>query len=224
MTPAIATATSPSRLPWRTAVLAVGGGLVYLLPGVAEYFIYDRSAIFSGEIWRLVTGHVVHYSPSHLAYNLMAFAAVGAIIELQASRRLLPLCTVSALLIGISLLGFRPDLHYFAGASGVVTAAVAYCALSGLSVSGPWRILCLVVLLLLIGKIALELFWSGSSLVGITGEFVVVPLSHAVGAVSGLLMFAWWRRRKESTGDLGSDQNNSNRVPPTAPTRPITSS
>ena len=102
------------------------------------------------------------------------------------------LCTVSALLIGIALLAFRPDLYYFAGASG---AAVAYCASSGLSTSGPWRAVCLTVLVLLVGKISLEFLWPGSSLVGVSGDFVVVPLSHAVGAASGLLMFSWWRWR-----------------------------
>jgi rhomboid family GlyGly-CTERM serine protease len=201
MTPATVIAAGPRWLPWRTAALVVGGGLIYVLPGSTEYLIYDRSAILSGEIWRLVTGHGVHYSSSHLAYNLVALATVGAIIELQESRRLFLICTVSALMIGISLLGFRPDLDYFAGASGVVTAAVAYCALSGLSAPGPWRAVCLTVLVLLVGKIALELLWSGSSLVGVSGDFVIVPLSHAVGAASGLLMFSWWRWRDTKDRD-----------------------
>jgi len=184
-----------SQLPWRTAILVASGGLIYMLPGAAEYFIYDRPAILSGEVWRLVTGHWIHYSYSHLAYNLTALAIIGAIIELQESQHFFLVCIVSALLIGIVLLTFRPDLHYYAGASGVVTASVVYCALNGLSASGSWRAVCLMVLVLLVGKITLELVRPGPSLVGVTGNFVVVPLSHAVGALSGLLVFSWWRWR-----------------------------
>ncbi len=183
------------QLPWRTAILVASGGIIYLLSGAAEHLIYDRPAILSGEVWRLVTGHWIHYSDSHLAYNLTALAIIGAIIELQESHHLFLLCVVSALMIGIALLIFRPDLHYYAGASGVVTASLVYCALSGLSASGLWRVVCLVVLVLLVGKITLELVRPGPSLVGVTGDFIVVPLSHAVGAVSGLLVFSWARWR-----------------------------
>ena len=211
MAPAGVVAARRRQFPWRTAVLIVSGGLIYVLPGAAEYLIYNRSAVLSGEIWRLITGHSVHYSPSHLAYNLVALAIISAIIELQESHRLFLLYTVSALLIGISLLAFRPDLYYFAGASGVASAAVAYCALSGLSTSGPWRAVCLAVLVLLVGKISWEFLGPGSSLVGVSGDFVVVPLSHAVGAVSGLLMFFWWRWRDTKGRD--SALNPSSRHP-----------
>jgi len=207
VTPAATVEACPRQFPWRTGVLIAGGGLIHVLPGVAEYLIYNRPAILSGEIWRLITGHWVHYSSSHLAYNLVALATVSAIIELQESHRLFLLYTVSALMIGISLLVFRPDLYYFAGASGVATAAVAYCALSGLSTSGLWRGVCLTVLVLLVGKISLELLWPGSSLVGVSGDFVIVPLSHAVGAVSGLLMFSWWRWRDTKGRDNALNQS-----------------
>jgi rhomboid family GlyGly-CTERM serine protease len=164
-----------------------------------EHLIYDRSAIFSGEIWRLVTGHGVHYSASHLAFNLTALAIIGAIVELQERNRLFLVCAVSALIIGVALLVFRPDLDYFAGASGVVTAVATFCAVRGLATTGPWRTMCLVALLLLVGKITLEFFWHGSSLVGVSGDFVVVPLSHAIGAASGLLMALWWNWRESSS-------------------------
>jgi len=207
MAPAAVVATHPCQFPWRTAVLIASGGLIHVLPGASEYLIYDRSAVLSGEIWRLITGHWVHYSSSHLSYNLVALAAISAIIELQESRRLILLYTVSALTIGIFLLVFRPDLYYFAGASGVATAAVTYCALNGLSTSGLWRTVCLAVLVLLVGKISLELLWPGSSLVGVSGDFVIVPLSHAVGAVSGLFMFSWWRWRDTKSRDSVLNQS-----------------
>lgn len=195
MVPAVIAAARMSQLPWRTAILVASGGLIYLLPWAAEHLIYDRPAILSGEVWRLVTGHWIHYSDSHLAYNLTALAIIGAIIELRESHHFFLVCVLSALMIGIALLIFRPDLHYYAGASGVVTASLVYGALSGLSVSGSWRAVCLMVLVLLVGKITLELVRPGPSLVGVTGDFVVVPLSHAVGAFSGLLVFSWYRWR-----------------------------
>ena len=183
------------RFPLHTALLIVTAGLIYILPGCTQLLIYDRTAIFAGESWRLVTGHWVHYSPSHLAYNLVALTLMGTLIELQESRRLLLLCLVSSITIGLSLLVFRPDLDYFAGASGIISAAVVYYSLREITVSGPFRTIWFAVLVLLVGKIVLESFWPGSSLVGVSGNFVVIPLSHAVGAVSGLFLFFWWRWR-----------------------------
>src|SRR4051812_25687175 len=39
---------------------------IHLAPGFKAWLIYDRAAILHGELWRLWTGHLVHFSNSHL--------------------------------------------------------------------------------------------------------------------------------------------------------------
>src|SRR5690606_30285485 len=38
---------------------------------VAELLRYEREAIFAGQLWRLLTGHLVHLSWTHLLLNIL---------------------------------------------------------------------------------------------------------------------------------------------------------
>jgi len=73
------------RIPWLTVTTA---SLPALLAGaslggfgVADAAQYDRAALLRGEVWRLVTGHFVHWSLSHLVWDVLAFLILGAICE-----------------------------------------------------------------------------------------------------------------------------------------------
>ena len=61
---------------------------------------YDRAAILHGEVWRLVTGHFVHWSVGHLAWDLLAFAILSAVCM---RRRWLFAAVVLATAIVVSL-------------------------------------------------------------------------------------------------------------------------
>ncbi|MBI1784302.1 hypothetical protein HYR69_04085, partial [Candidatus Sumerlaeota bacterium] len=59
-----------SNTPWATLLVgllaAVGSGF-----GPArELFVWDRGAILHGEIWRLVTGHLVHAARGHFLLDV----------------------------------------------------------------------------------------------------------------------------------------------------------
>lgn len=180
------------RIPIWTLVMITTGLMVYAIPGLPSQIVYDRSAILSGEGWRLITGNWVHFSISHLFYDLTTFAVAGWIIERHGYPYYEYLCILSAFLIGAVLLATQPEIHFYGGFSGIVYGSVAYLTLHGLKEAGVWRWVCLTVLFLMIGKIIIE------SLIGqfttVTAEripFVPVPLSHLVGGLTGLLIF-WW--------------------------------
>ena len=60
-----------SNLPWFTLLLAGAAVLIYLVAGPAPAgLLFDRAALANGEVWRLLTGHLVHSDPAHLAWNL----------------------------------------------------------------------------------------------------------------------------------------------------------
>lgn len=164
--------------------------IVFLFPQLGDRLIYDRAAIINGEIWRLLTGNLVHFSTAHLLYNLIAWLIAGTIIELQGYRLFPLLWLLSSLLIGIVLFTLKPELNLYAGLSGVVSAAVAYLCLHGITEKGVWRWLCAATLAGLIAKTIIEL-GTGSSVMILMSEesFVPVPLSHLAGIITALLLF-----------------------------------
>jgi hypothetical protein len=50
-------------------------------PQLAVMLEYNRTSIANGEIWRLVTGSIVHWTTDHLFWDLLMFVVLGAAIE-----------------------------------------------------------------------------------------------------------------------------------------------
>lgn len=80
---------------------------------------FDRTAILGGEIWRLITGNLVHWSPEHFALDVAVFLVVGLLVE-PAIRRAYPwLLLAAAASVGLTILLFQPELDLYRGLSGV---------------------------------------------------------------------------------------------------------
>ena len=183
-----------SRLPVWTLAICACALLVFLVPGLATLLVYDRAAITHGELWRLVTGNLVHFSTTHLVYDLASFLIAGAIIEIRGYQYFPMLCLSAAMLIGVAVFSFAPELHFYGGISGIVTAAVTYLCLHGVSEKGTWRWLCAAMLAGLAAKFWIEIALGESLLLAVSTEtFVPVPLSHLIGAITALLAFVLMR-------------------------------
>lgn len=186
---------SPAGFPVWTLLICAAAGAIHGAPPFQALLLYERAAVDGGELWRLVTGNLVHHSTSHFIFNVVPLVIAGALIEMQRLRHFLLLCVVSGTLVGAAVHLSRPDIVVFGGLSGIVTAAVTILCLNGLGRTGAWRWLCLAVLACLVAKIGAELTLGWSLLFGDgQSDFVAVPESHAVGAATALLLFVWTRR------------------------------
>jgi len=177
----------------RWVPLLVAPALVaYLLPGMGAAMMYDRSAILAGESWRLVTGHWVHFSASHLLWDALVLAVTGWLIESRAYRHFVLLSLLSALAIGLVMLISLPDMATYGGLSGIAMASTVYLALHGWREAGPGRAMWLAILLLCAGRLLLDTWLVQFSVVRIDDPHVVpVPASHFIGAATGLLVYLW---------------------------------
>lgn len=184
------------RYPLQTLLLVGGTVLAFFVPSLTSFLIYDRFAIVEGEWWRLLTGSLVHFSGSHLVYNLPALVIAGAVIESRGYRGFVWVCLAASTTIGLVLFVAVPQMHYFGGLSGIATGAIVYLCLHMATETDRGRMLGLLILVLVASKMALE-FASGGSLVGYVEPppFVPAPLSHAAGAVAALLVFLLGRKR-----------------------------
>lgn len=179
-----------SRLPTFTiAVLAmcIASSKVNAL---ASLFVYDREAIFRGELWRLITAHMVHFNNSHLIYNLIVFAVIGWIIEHKGYRYFKLLCLLMAFSISAVMIMLKPEMAYFGGLSGMVCGAIAYGSLLCLREQSPWRTISIISIIFLFLKVSLETYTDGSILpYWGTQDFLPIPLSHIVGILTAVSVF-----------------------------------
>jgi rhomboid family GlyGly-CTERM serine protease len=120
-------------LPWFTLLLVGSMLAIFLLNGPhgeLSAWAYQRSAIVDGELWRLLTGHLVHYSARHLVFNLLAFAVLAILTENQLGHAgFARLCVAIAAFIGVGLLLFVPGMEFYAGISGINYGLLAYLGL-----------------------------------------------------------------------------------------------
>ena len=119
---------------------------VGLLPHAAEagrslleWLEFDRQAILQGQLWRLITGNLVHWSVEHFLLDVGPFLIVGLLYERPVRRQYPWFLLGSALAIGASVLVFLPAVETYRGLSGVDSGqfALAVCVELGLRGASP---------------------------------------------------------------------------------------
>lgn len=111
-----------SHLPWLTVVmasLAIGFSLSDNL-FVQGYF--DRQQIYSGQFWRLITGHVTHTSVSHLSWDLLAFCLTAGYLEFHSRKQLIMSLAAGLIAVDLLLLSSWASIEAYAGLSGLLFA------------------------------------------------------------------------------------------------------
>lgn len=176
----------------RTTLLLFGlpAVLVWLLPATHAALLYERAAILNGEWWRLWTGHWVHFSTSHLMWNLAVLLGVGVWLERLQPGWLLRLALVVAPVLSLALLAGEPAMQTYGGLSGLATSAVVLLALVQLQRRGSDRVWWWAILLLVAAKTGVDAVRGNSLLVGFGARAVRSSvLAHAAGAVAAVALF-----------------------------------
>ncbi|MCH8002662.1 MAG: rhombosortase [Proteobacteria bacterium] len=147
----------------------------------------ERQAVANGEIWRLLTGHLVHADDAHLSWNLGAFLVLSGLYELQerpGPGRYFGLIAAGALAIDAWFWWLQPGLPVYCGLSGVLNSFFAVLAVllwrrtrhPAIALAG----------LAAIAKIAVEAALGAALLP--TTTWTAVPGAHAAGFAAGLLL------------------------------------
>lgn len=154
--------------------------------GLVPWLRYDRVAIAGGEVWRLITGHLVHLGAAHLAVNVAGLALVallvGRYLSLRAWAATFFLCCLTT---AGGLLWLSPDVRWYVGLSGVLHGLLVAGAARAAQ-RGPERLFNTLVLAIVAAKLGWEQFFGavpGTS--RLAGGSVIVD-AHLFGAVGGL--------------------------------------
>lgn len=196
--------THPPAAPPRllaVAVVILALAALQALPAEARASLrYDRSALLGGQLWRLLTGHLVHLGWAHWALNAAGLALCAAFADTPlALKWLAARLLVLALAVSLMLLVFEPQLGYYLGLSGVLYGL--FVLLLWPQVRSGSRIA--------LAALAVVLGWMGWQLLAgplpSEAQMIGGPIlthAHLYGVVSAAALLAWQHllRRKGAAG------------------------
>lgn len=171
-------------------LIPVGVGVVCVLLGfgddlVREQARYERSALAAGELWRLLTAHLVHLNTSHLAMNMVALGILVLLLDdcLDAAEWAVVMLA-AALGIDAGLYWLAVSVQWYVGLSGILHGVLVAGALNLVARADKVGFLLLVFAL---AKLAWEQ-WVGPMPFSETGTGgTVVVAAHLYGAIAGAL-------------------------------------
>lgn len=149
---------------------------------------YIRLFIEEGEVWRMLTGHLVHNNIYHLLSNAAMVLLLSQLEQHSAMYRLIELLAIS-LLISLGFYVYYPDLQYYVGFSGVIHGYIVILLFGHASSSFKiafWGAMILVVKLL-IEQLGLYPNGNTERLIGVR----VATEAHLMGAVFGVFLCAF---------------------------------
>jgi rhomboid family GlyGly-CTERM serine protease len=155
-----------------------------------EALRYDRLGLAHGELWRLLTGHLVHLSFEHAALNSLGLVLMWALFARDyAPRHWLPIVLGSIAAIDAGLWLRDSTIAWYVGSSGALHGMMAAGTLAHVrrrDLDG-WLLAAFLIL-----KLSYEQF--SGQLPFAEGSVVVVD-AHLYGALGGVAVAAWYRPR-----------------------------
>ena len=164
-------------------VLIIAAALLLGGDGAREALRYERAAVAAGELWRLVSGHLVHLGGSHFALNAAGLALVWYLVGAAFSLRqwaLVVLASLVAMDLGFWFL--NPELAWYVGLSGLLHGLLAAGLVNGLRQP---QIETVVVTGLVIAKLAFEQLSGPLPGSESTSGGAVIVDAHLYGAIGG---------------------------------------
>ncbi|MDX1678980.1 rhombosortase [Arsukibacterium sp.] len=163
--------------------------LLFIVPEPLQQLLaYQRAYLKEGELWRLVTGHLLHSNLYHLLLNtggLLLIMLLHAGYQRQLALRWQLL--LSALLISGLIYGLNPTIERYVGLSGVLHALLFFGALMDIQTRKTGGML---LMLGILAKIGYEQFNGPDAELGLLIEATVAIDAHLYGVISGTVLFA----------------------------------
>jgi rhomboid family GlyGly-CTERM serine protease len=185
------------RVPW----IYLGAGLVALViqlfPEWRGALLYDRAAIATGELWRLWSGHWVHFGWPHFVADTGLLLILGWVLEKEHRRFAVAALVAMPVFISACLYFLDSSMPRYGGLSALNLGLLLYLALQGWQrnwMDWFWP----AVLVIYVGELVYEIVQGGRG-----GGFIqfddqsirVATSAHIAGAVYAIAGWLLARRR-----------------------------
>lgn len=165
---------------------------------------YERNAILGGELWRVISAHVVHLGWPHALWNVAALIIIFMLFgRAMSDRRWGYVTLVCAVGVAICLIAFNPEVSTYVGLSGILHGLFAAGALAERQAHRNTSFIMLVLL-------GAKLIWE--QLAGpmpgtepAVGGIVLVD-AHLYGALFGLIAIATLNMLPSNKSEAGLEK------------------
>ncbi len=189
----------PRRLPWTFLACAAAALVIQFNPAWRAALLYDREGLATGELWRVWTGHFVHFGWPHFIADTGLLLILGWLLE--ARHPLFSRVALIALPAFISavLYWFDPAMQRYGGLSAVNLGLLLFLALQGWQRNWAdwfWP----AVLLIYVGEVVFEIIQGGQGggMIRFDDPAIHVATSAHV-ASAGYALLAWLVARAQAT-------------------------
>ena len=178
-------------LPFVSLLLALAAIVVLPAASLSGWLQYDRAAVDGGQIWRLATCQLTHWSWDHLFWDAAALVGLGWVLEREDRRSTLICLGLSIVLIPAAVHFGLPELATYRGLSGIDSAVFVLLAVTlfrRCHAEGDrlWAWACVAMLVGFAAKIGFEMVSGGTLFVdAAASQMQPVPLAHVVGGMVG---------------------------------------
>lgn len=174
------------------ATLALLVALQLAGPNVRAALRYERADVASGQLWRLLTAHFVHFDAAHLLMNAAALIVVWMLfVQLATLRQWCGVVLLSALVVTSGLYVFQTDVDWYLGLSGLLHGLWMAGALLSWKREGRSGALAFG---LLVGKLGFEQVQAPLT-AALLPSMAVIASAHVFGAMAGSIVLALPSRR-----------------------------
>lgn len=190
-------ASRTSVLPWALGITFVVVALQCLPPGMRDLLRYEHAALARGELWRALTGHLLHLGWAHAGLNLFGLWLCCGLGGPSLSGRGLA-WRLAVLGIGVSALlySLSPQVPDYVGLSGILYGLAVWLLLP--QALGGDR-LAIVALLSILGWAGWQTFTGANpGEEALIGGYIVVQ-AHLYGIAVALVAWAIGEVRRRAT-------------------------
>lgn len=184
-----------NNLPWKSLPIILFIGLIliqlhyipdYIPENAVTLLEFNRDMIANGDIWQVITGHLIHNNANHLYMNALGLLALWLLHgQYYQARLFINHIVISACFISACLY-FLYDTQIYVGFSGVLHSLIVWGAFKDIEKQEKTGYILLVGIIL---KLLWEQFMGASpSMVELIGTQVATE-AHLMGAIIGCLIF-----------------------------------
>ncbi|MEN6624882.1 MAG: rhombosortase [Candidatus Sumerlaeia bacterium] len=179
------------RFPFLTIAVALAAAATQLCPAFSDIFAYDRDAVMCGQLWRMWSCHLTHWSWNHLWWDTLAFVGLAGFCEIRDRRRWTALMIAAPLAISLVVHYGSPHLAAYRGLSGLDSAFYGLVLAGFIEIRAgrkisPESAVAVLAALAFVAKVAYETATGAAVFAASGGSYIVVPSVHLAGFVAGL--------------------------------------
>lgn len=150
-----------------------------------DLLIYQPEAIVSGEVWRLLTGQLLHINTEHFLYNVTALVMLYFIAKKLKVNNFFILLVWCLILTGLNLFFIFPEVVWYVGASGFLHGI--FLILSVQIINKVNAIFGFILIIGLVSKLLYEYQFGAIT----NMDIVVITQAHLSGVLAGLYIIIY---------------------------------